>query len=105
MLIGLNEDMTPIDFGFTRLEVKVTMITIVNNVNMISAPYLENCLTQSFHRPWGRKSFLKTQSLTRAVTGSCAQLFYPQPCQPLTFHSDPWLEVKISTATSVYFNK
>ena len=49
MPIGLNEDMTPIDFGFTRLEVKVTMVTIVNNVNMISAPYLENCLTQSFH--------------------------------------------------------
>ena len=27
MLIGLVEDMTNIDFGFTRLKVKVTMVT------------------------------------------------------------------------------
>jgi len=30
MLIGLGEDMTSIDFGFTRSKVKVTIVTIVN---------------------------------------------------------------------------
>jgi len=37
---------TPIDFGFTRSKVKVTMVIFVtNNVNMVFAFYLENCLT------------------------------------------------------------
>jgi len=36
MLIGLGEDMIHIDFGFTRLNVKVTMVTC-KNVNMVAA--------------------------------------------------------------------
>jgi len=50
MLIGLVEGMANIDIAFTRLKVKVTMFTFVkNNVNMVSAYYLENSLSQRFH--------------------------------------------------------
>jgi len=31
MLIGVGGDMTPIDFGFTRLKVKVARVTCKNN--------------------------------------------------------------------------
>jgi len=41
--------MTPIDFVFTRSKVMVTRVTFVNNVKRISAYYLENYLSQSFH--------------------------------------------------------
>ena len=49
MLIGLREDKTPIDFGFNRLKVKVTWVTIVKNVNKVFAHYREKRLSKSFH--------------------------------------------------------
>jgi len=49
MLIGLGKDMTPIDFGFTRSNVKVTWVTFIKKIKMVSAHYLENNLLQSFH--------------------------------------------------------
>ena len=56
VLIALSEGKTPIDCGFTRSKVKVLIVVFVtNNVNMVSASYLENCLTQSFyisHADW-----------------------------------------------------
>jgi len=36
MLIGLYEDMTPVDFVFTWSKVKVTMVTFVINYFLIS---------------------------------------------------------------------
>jgi len=48
MLISLSEDMTPIEFGFTRLKVKVTRVTC-KNANMVFGFYIENYLSQSFH--------------------------------------------------------
>ena len=41
MPIGLGEDMTPIDFVFTKSKVKVSMDTFEKNVKMVSAHYLE----------------------------------------------------------------
>jgi len=41
MLNGLGEDMTPIDFEFTRSKGKVTRFTYVKNVNMFFVHYLE----------------------------------------------------------------
>ena len=42
MLIGLCEDENPIDFGSTRLKVKVTRIILA--IKIFSAHYLENLL-------------------------------------------------------------
>jgi len=47
VLIGLVEDMTNIDFGLTRLTVKVTRVTC-KNINMVSTYYLKNNVFQSF---------------------------------------------------------
>jgi len=49
MLIGLGEGMTPIDFGFTRFEVKVTRVTCKNRIHMVSSHYLEHFSSQNFH--------------------------------------------------------
>ena len=46
MVAGLYEDMIPIDFGFSRSKVKVTVFVCVK---LISAQYLENHLLQSLH--------------------------------------------------------
>ena len=46
MVIGLYEDMIPIDFGFSRLKVKVTVFIYVK---LFSAQYLENHVLQSLH--------------------------------------------------------
>jgi len=46
MLIGLKQDMASIDFGFTRSKVKVTRVLFVKSV---SAHFLENYLSQSYH--------------------------------------------------------
>ena len=46
MVIGLYEDMIPIDFGFGRSKVKVTVFVYVK---LVSAQYLENHLSQSLH--------------------------------------------------------
>ena len=45
-LIGLYEDKMPIDFGFSRSKVKVTVFIYVK---LVSAQYLENNLSQSLH--------------------------------------------------------
>jgi len=43
----LREGTAAIDFGFTGSKVNVTMVNFVtSNVNMVSAPYLQTCLTQ-----------------------------------------------------------
>jgi len=49
MLIGLGEAMTPFDFRFNRLKIKVTRVTCKKNVHMVSVHYLENCISQTFH--------------------------------------------------------
>ena len=46
MMIGLYEDMIPIDFGFSRSKVNVTVFVYVK---LIFAQYLENHLSQSLH--------------------------------------------------------
>jgi len=54
MLIGLGENMTPIDFEFTRLRSR-SQGSLVKDVNMVSTHYLENDLSQSFyilHADW-----------------------------------------------------
>jgi len=49
MLIGLGENMTPIDVEFTRLMCKVTGVTFVKKCKHDYADYLEKCLSQSFY--------------------------------------------------------
>ena len=44
LLIGLGEDMTPIDLEFTKLKVEVTWVTCKKCKN-VSTHYLENYLT------------------------------------------------------------
>jgi len=69
VLITLSDRNTPIDFGLTRLKVKVTMVIFVtNNVNMVAAPYLENCLTQSFHTSYA--DLVRTTPIVIEVTWS-----------------------------------
>ena len=46
MVIGLFEDMIPIDFGFSRSKVKITGFIYVK---LVSAQYLENHLSQNLH--------------------------------------------------------
>ena len=53
MLIGLYEDKNPIDFGFSRSKVKVTVFVYVK---LVSAQYLENHLSQSLHISHGESS-------------------------------------------------
>jgi len=48
MLIGIGGNMTPRDFGFTRLKVKVARVTC-KNVNIVSNHNYENYLSHSFH--------------------------------------------------------
>ena len=58
MLIGLGEDMAPIDFEFTRSKGKVTSVTFFlkkKRKHMVFAHYLENNLSQSVyisHADW-----------------------------------------------------
>ena len=46
LVIGLYEDTIPIDFGFSRSKVKVTVFIYVK---FVSTQYLENHLSQSLH--------------------------------------------------------
>ena len=54
MMIGLYEDMVPIDFGLSRLKVKVTVFVYVK---LVSDQYLGNLLLQSLHISHGDCSY------------------------------------------------